>query len=73
MRHAFDIPAMTKSRFGKNKSYEVLTPDLRYVINASIIMRTHVRANIHTQRIALAPIRLSRYYNQVTSSAAETY
>ena len=26
VRHAFGIPAMTKSRFGKNQSYEVLTP-----------------------------------------------
>ena len=33
MRHAFGIPALTKSRFGrfgKNKSYEVLTPDRRF-------------------------------------------
>ena len=27
MRHAFGIPAVTKSRFGKNQSYEVLTPN----------------------------------------------
>ena len=30
MGHAFGIPALTKSRFGKNQSYEVLTPDQRY-------------------------------------------
>ena len=48
MRHAFGIPAMTKSRFGKNQSYKVLAPDLRYVINASIIMHTHARACEHT-------------------------
>ena len=28
--HAFGIPALTKSRFGKNKSDEVLTPDRRF-------------------------------------------
>ena len=26
----FGIPALTKSRFGKKQSYEVLTPDRRY-------------------------------------------
>ena len=30
MCHAFGIPALTKSRFGKNQSYEVLTPDGRF-------------------------------------------
>ena len=30
MRHAFDIPELTKSHFGKNQSYEVLFPDRRY-------------------------------------------
>ena len=27
VRHAFGIPALTKSRFGKNQSHKVLTPD----------------------------------------------
>ena len=31
MRHAFGIPALTKSGFGRNQSYEVLTPDQGYV------------------------------------------
>ena len=26
MRHAFGIPVLTKNHFGKNQSYEVLTP-----------------------------------------------
>ena len=30
MRHVFGIPALTKSRFGKNQTYEVLTTDRRY-------------------------------------------
>ena len=30
MHHAFGIPALTKCSFGKNQSYEVLTPDRRY-------------------------------------------
>ena len=30
VHHAFGIPALTKSRFGKNQSYEVLTPDQRF-------------------------------------------
>ena len=30
MRHALGIPALTKSRLGKNHSYEVLTQDRRY-------------------------------------------
>ena len=29
--HAFGIPALTKSCFGKNQSYEVLTPDRQYI------------------------------------------
>ena len=32
VRHAFGFLALTKSRFGKNQSYEVLTPDQRYSI-----------------------------------------
>ena len=27
VHHVFGIPALTKSRFCKNQSYEVLTPD----------------------------------------------
>ena len=27
--HAFGIPVLTKSRFRKNQTYEVLTPDRR--------------------------------------------
>ena len=30
MPHAIGIPALTKSCFGKNQSYEVLTHDRRY-------------------------------------------
>ena len=30
VRHAFGIPALTKSRLSKNQSYEVLTPNRRY-------------------------------------------
>ena len=30
MRHAFGIPTLTKSRFGKYQSYKVLNPDRRY-------------------------------------------
>ena len=40
MRHASGIPALTKSRFGTNQSYEVLTPDRRYV-------KTDGQENIH--------------------------
>ena len=32
MRQAIGIPALTKSRFGKNQNYKVLTPDRRYVL-----------------------------------------
>ena len=30
VRHAFGIHTLTKSRFGKNQSYEALTPARRY-------------------------------------------
>ena len=33
MRHEFGIPALTKSRFGKYQSYEVLTPDQQFVFD----------------------------------------
>ena len=32
VRNAFGIPELTKGRFGKNQSYEVLTADRRYVV-----------------------------------------
>ena len=32
MCHAFGIPVLTKSRFGKNQSYKVLTPDRQYTL-----------------------------------------
>ena len=33
MPHAFGFPAMTKSHFGKNLSYEILTSDRQFIIN----------------------------------------
>ena len=36
VRHAFGIPALSKSGFGKNQSYELLTFDRRYVLNTKI-------------------------------------
>ena len=46
VRHVFGIPALTKSRFGKNQSYEVLTPDRRYItlINLDVGLQSHPRA-----------------------------
>ena len=32
MRHAFGIPVLTKSHFGKNQSYKVLTPDQQFAL-----------------------------------------
>ena len=42
MRHAYGIPAMTKSSFGKNQSSEVLTPDRGCVVLQKKIMEKTV-------------------------------
>ena len=38
MRHAFGIPGLTKSCFGKNQSYKVLTPHQRNAVKMTIRM-----------------------------------
>ena len=49
---AFDIPALTKSRFGKNQSYKVLTPDRGYVLGTQK-NRLHKMVLLSTQKICL--------------------
>ena len=53
MRHAFGIPALTKSQFGKNQSYEVLTPNRRYMVFASVVFVSLTLINIVACNILL--------------------
>ena len=57
----FGIPMLTKSCFGKNQSYEVLTPDRGYVLKKSPIWFDTMRLGQFIEYIKGSQIRISRF------------
>ena len=76
--HAFGIPSLTKSHFGKNQSYEVLTPNRWYnnfTLNSIFRPKAFIKKNMHFYIIYIVSVQpfCTCFYWCVTSRRHEHY